>query len=109
MDRRDFLKYMGAGAAAVALDSCTPEAVKKAEINLKSAGVLKKTDLINKDFFEFKSTHLFDEIITDMPFVTDQKSLFDIEKIYEAFFDKVEEGTDVRLGPGKHQILEIKY
>lgn len=30
MDRRDFLKYMGAGAAAVALDSCTPEAVKKA-------------------------------------------------------------------------------
>ena len=70
------------------------EAVKKAEINLKSAGVLKKTDLINKDFFEFKSTHLFDEIITDMPFVTDQKSLFDIEKIYEAFFDKADELLD---------------
>ena len=70
------------------------EAVKKAEINLKSAGVLKKTDLINKDFFEFKSTHLFDEIITDMPFVTDQKSLFDIEKIYGAFFDKADELLD---------------
>ena len=70
------------------------EAVKKAEVNLKSAGVLKKTDLVNKDFFEFKSNHLFDEIITDMPFVTDQKSLFDIEKIYEAFFDKADELLD---------------
>ena len=29
MKRRDFLKYMGAGAAALALDSCTPDAVKK--------------------------------------------------------------------------------
>ena len=28
MKRRDFLKYMGAGAAALALDSCTPEAAK---------------------------------------------------------------------------------
>ena len=26
MDRRDFIKYMGAGAAALALDSCTPKA-----------------------------------------------------------------------------------
>ena len=30
MDRRDFIKYMGAGAAAVALDSCTPKAAKNA-------------------------------------------------------------------------------
>ena len=29
MKRREFLKYMGAGAAAVALDSCTPDAAKK--------------------------------------------------------------------------------
>ena len=28
MDRRDFIKYMGAGAAAVALDSCTPDVAK---------------------------------------------------------------------------------
>ena len=28
MKRREFLKYMGAGAAALALDSCTPEAAK---------------------------------------------------------------------------------
>ena len=28
MKRREFLKYMGAGAAAVALDSCTPKAAK---------------------------------------------------------------------------------
>lgn len=28
MDRRDFIKYMGAGAAALALDSCTPKAAK---------------------------------------------------------------------------------
>ena len=30
MKRRDFLKYMGAGAAALALDSCTPDVAKKA-------------------------------------------------------------------------------
>ena len=70
------------------------EAVKKAEVNLKSAGVLKKTDLVTRDFFEFKSSHLFDEIITDMPFATEQKSLFDIEKIYESFFDKADELLD---------------
>ena len=28
MKRREFIKYMGAGAAALALDSCTPEAAK---------------------------------------------------------------------------------
>ena len=28
MKRREFLKYMGAGAAAIALDSCTPKAAK---------------------------------------------------------------------------------
>ena len=30
MKRREFLKYMGAGAAAVALDACTPDVAKKA-------------------------------------------------------------------------------
>ena len=30
MDRRDFIKYMGAGAAALTLDSCTPKAAKNA-------------------------------------------------------------------------------
>ena len=29
MKRREFIKYMGAGAAALALDSCTPEAAQK--------------------------------------------------------------------------------
>ncbi len=67
------------------------EAVKKAETNLKSAGIIRKTDLITKDFAAFTSTHLFDEIVTDMPFETEQKSLDDIEKLYRILFEKADE------------------
>ena len=66
------------------------EAVNKASSNLKSAGLLKKTELINKDFFDFEHEYRFDEIVTDMPFVTEKKSLDDIEKIYRMFFKKAD-------------------
>ena len=64
------------------------EAVEKASKNLKSAGLMKKTELINKDFFEFEHEYKFDEIITDMPFVTEKKSTEDIERLYREFFEK---------------------
>ena len=67
------------------------EAIEKAKNNLKSFGLLKKTELINKDFFDFEHAYKYDEIVTDLPFVTENKSLKDIENIYAAFFDKIDE------------------
>jgi len=64
------------------------EAVEKANVNLKAAGILRKTELITKDFFDFSHEHKFNEIITDMPFVTEKKTLDDIKKLYREFFVK---------------------
>lgn len=65
------------------------EAIEKAKINLRLAGVTRKTELINKDFFEFEHEYKFDEVITDMPFVTEKKTEKDIEKIYKNFFETI--------------------
>lgn len=65
------------------------EAVEKAAVNLKLAGVSRKTELITRDFFEFEHEYRFDEVITDMPFVTGKKTEQDIEKLYKAFFRKI--------------------
>lgn len=62
------------------------EAIRKASVNIGAAGLSSKTELITKDFFEFRHGHRFDEIITDMPYVTEQKSLRDIEALYRSFF-----------------------
>lgn len=65
------------------------EAVQKAEVNIKHAGIRSKVELINKDFFEFHHTHRFNEIVTDLPFGSDKRSEADIESIYRNFFRKV--------------------
>ena len=70
------------------------EAIKSAQVNLKSAGIMRKTDLINRDFNGFSSSHLFDEIITDMPFSTEQKSDSDIEQLYKVLFRQSDELLD---------------
>lgn len=67
------------------------EAIEKAGKNLKFAGVLRKTQLINKDFFEFKHEYKFNEVITDMPFETESKSSKDIENLYRSFFRNIGE------------------
>ena len=41
---------------------------------------------INKNFFEFEHEYLFDEIITDMPQVTQSKHRQEIRDIYVRFF-----------------------
>lgn len=64
------------------------DAVKKAETNIKLAGIRSKVELINKDFFEFHHTHRFNEIVTDFPFGSDKRSEADIESIYRSFFRK---------------------
>ena len=65
------------------------EAIEKAKSNLKSFGLLKKTELINKDFFDFEHSYKYDEIISDMPYVTENKPLKEIENIYSSFFTKI--------------------
>lgn len=65
------------------------EAIEKAATNLKFAGVSRKTQLINKDFFEFSHEYKFNEIITDFPFETENRSKADIEDIYVKFFRKI--------------------
>lgn len=65
------------------------EAIEKAKVNLKLAGVLRKTELINKDFFDFSHDYKFNEIITEMPFETASKSGRDIDNIYCSFFAKI--------------------
>ena len=53
---------------------------------IKAACITQTIHFINKDFFEFTHTYLFDEIITDMPFETSNKSKGDIKQIYKQFF-----------------------
>jgi predicted RNA methylase len=65
------------------------DAVEAASANLKLAGIASKTELIKRDFFDFSHKYRFDEVITDMPFVTGQKSLADISALYAAFFKKL--------------------
>ena len=45
--------------------------------------------MINKDFFQFEHAYKFDEVITDMPFVTEKKTFEEIEKLYASFFEKI--------------------
>lgn len=65
------------------------EAIDAAQHNIKAAGLSSKCELIKKDFFDFHHEYKFDEIITDMPFVTLGKSLSDIDGIYKRFFKTV--------------------
>ncbi len=65
------------------------DAVTAAEQNIKLAGLASKTELIKRDFLDFTHKYRFDEVITDMPFVTGQKGLADITALYASFFKKL--------------------
>ena len=65
------------------------DAVTAASANIKLAGLASKTELIKRDFFDFTHKYRFDEVITDMPFVTGQKSIADISALYASFFKKL--------------------
>lgn len=62
------------------------EAIDKAIQNAKNAGVI--INFINRDFFDFKHSYLFDEIFTNMPAKSNHQSLELIETIYKRFFVK---------------------
>ncbi len=63
------------------------EAIEKAKVNTEAAGQI--IHYINRNFFQFTHEYLFDEIFTDMPFETDNKSSNEIFVIYRDFFKKV--------------------
>lgn len=92
--------FCGVGTLLVERDAVRParllygidlfgEAVAKAGINIKAAGISSKTELINKNFFEFHHSHRFNEIITDFPFGTDRKTEADLDSIYRLFFTRI--------------------
>ena len=64
------------------------EAIDKAEVNLKKAGL--RVNLIQRDFFDFRHDYLFDEIITNMPFTLSEDHS-EIERLYRNFFVKAKE------------------
>lgn len=72
------------------------EAIEKAKRNTSEAGLI--IHYINRDFFDFTHEYLFDEIITNMPFVTARKTEEEIYELYRKFFRKAREHmTDTGL------------
>jgi hypothetical protein len=69
------------------------EAIEKARKNTEAAGLF--ANYINRDFFDFKHEYLFDELITDMPFLpvnaTDKNRQTELEQLYRKFFVKAKE------------------
>lgn len=64
------------------------EAIEKSKKNVSRLKLDTRLYFINRDFFEFKHDHMFDEIITDMPFQMDRNRQDEIESLYEEFFAK---------------------
>lgn len=67
-----------------------PTACASAEKNLTRAGLAGKSKIINKDFLSLEHKELFNELITDLPFETEKKTVSDLEKIFTAFFARVD-------------------
>ena len=62
----------------------SPEAIKKAIYNTNLADQI--VHYINKDCFTFTHDYPFDEIFTEMPYATGQKTEAEIREVYEKFF-----------------------
>nr|WP_308625071.1 methyltransferase domain-containing protein [uncultured Eisenbergiella sp.] len=60
------------------------DAIRKARRNTEAAGQI--IHYINRDFFRFEHEYLFDEVITDMPFVIGRITEEEITDIYSHFF-----------------------
>ena len=65
------------------------EAIEKAKGNTQAARQI--IHYVNRDFFDFTHEYLFDEVITNMPRVTNRKSQDEIFEIYQKFFKKVKQ------------------
>ena len=63
------------------------DAIIKAREN---TGIAKQViHYINRDFFQFKQDHLFDEVITNMPFKIGRFTEDEVYQIYERFFQTI--------------------
>ncbi len=65
-----------------------PAACAAAEKNLKKAGLNDKSKIINKDFLSLEHKERFNELITDLPFETEKKTVKELENVYDAFFGR---------------------
>lgn len=63
------------------------EAIRKAKINTENAHQI--IHYINRDFFDFTHEYLFDEVITNMPFVQGHTREEEIKELYKEFFQKI--------------------
>lgn len=64
-------------------------AIEKARVNMENAEQI--IHFVNRNFFDFTHEYKFDEIFTNMPFITGHKSEEEIEEVYEEFFPKAKE------------------
>ncbi|MFV0465473.1 MAG: methyltransferase [Lachnospiraceae bacterium] len=74
------------------------DAIELGRENMEIAGL--NVNFINRNFFEFKHSHHFDEIVTNMP-VRGRKSKEELDAFYQNFFEKARE----ILKPGGNVIL----
>ncbi|MCR5829975.1 MAG: methyltransferase [Lachnospiraceae bacterium] len=65
-----------------------PAACECAEKNLFKAGLYEKSKIINKDFCSLEHKEPFNELITDLPFETEKKTVKELENVYGVFFDR---------------------
>lgn len=63
------------------------EAIKKARENTKAANLT--IHYINRDFFDFKHEYLFDEVISNLPFISKNKENDELKSLYQKFFLKI--------------------
>lgn len=64
------------------------EAIEKARENALFAG--KRINFIHRDFFDFKHSYLFDEIVTNMP-IRGKRTREEMDDFYSKFFNKAKE------------------
>lgn len=62
------------------------DAIEKARRNAENAGCV--IHYINRDYFDFTHSYLFDEIITDMPRSQGEEAKEESRKLYGRFFEK---------------------
>lgn len=62
--------------------------IQAARRNTERAGLL--VNYVNRDFFDFTHTYLFDEVVTNMPRVIGKKTKEEITRLYEKFWEKIQ-------------------
>lgn len=87
-----------------------PAACAAAEQNLAKAGLSVKSKIINKDFLSLGHKELFTELITDLPFETEKKTLKELEAVYSAFFSRctvlLEKGSYIFVYTRNYSLLK---